>query len=105
MEYSKIIVDGPRPMVRRITLNRPEKRNPLSNELRGQMFHALEAADRDADVRVTVIRGAGSCFSAGYDLKSNSAEDSSRSTRPAGWPTGRGTWWRGFSESGTWPSR
>lgn len=74
MEYSKIIVDDPRPWVRRITLNRPEKRNPLSNELRGEMFHALEAADRDPEVRVTIVRGAGSCFSAGYDLSSNVAE-------------------------------
>ena len=69
MDYQKIIVDEPRPMLRRITLNRPDKRNPLSNELRGEMFHALEAADQDPEVRVMIIRGAGSCFSAGYDLK------------------------------------
>ena len=75
MEYSKIIVDDPRPYVRRITLNRPEKRNPLSNELRTQLFAALEAADTDPEVRVTIIRGAGSCFSAGYDLASNVAKD------------------------------
>ena len=29
---------------------------------------ALRAADVDDDVRVTIVRGAGSCFSAGYDL-------------------------------------
>jgi enoyl-CoA hydratase len=71
MDYRKIIVDDPRPQVRRITLNRPEKRNPLSNELRGELFHALQAADVDPNVRVTVIRGAGPCFSAGYDLASD----------------------------------
>jgi enoyl-CoA hydratase len=71
MEYTKIIVDDPRPHVRRITLNRPEKRNPLSNELRSELFAALQASDTDPEVRVTVIRGAGSCFSAGYDLASN----------------------------------
>jgi len=75
MEYTKIILDRPLPFVQRITLNRPEKRNPLSNELRTQLFHALEQGDQDEDVRVTVIRGAGSCFSAGYDLQSNVAED------------------------------
>jgi enoyl-CoA hydratase len=75
MKYSKIIVDDPRPYVRRITLNRPEKRNPLSNELRTELFAALEAADTDPEVRVTIIRGAGSCFSAGYDLASNVAKD------------------------------
>lgn len=75
MSYSKIIVDDPRPQVRRITLNRPDKRNPLSNELRTELFDALEASDTDPEVRVTIIRGAGSCFSAGYDLKSNVAKD------------------------------
>ncbi len=54
--------------LRRLTLNRPEKRNALSNELRGRLFKALEEGDRDQDVRVTILRGAGSCFSAGYDL-------------------------------------
>jgi len=71
MDYQKIIVDDPLPRVRRITLNRPEKRNPLSNELRTEMFHALEAADQDPAIRVTIIRGAGPCFSAGYDLTSD----------------------------------
>ncbi len=63
-----ILVDDPAPHVRRLTLNRPAKRNALSNALRGEMFAALEAADRDSDVRVIVIRGAGTCFSSGYDL-------------------------------------
>ena len=63
-----ILLDTPRPAIRRITLNRPEKRNALSNELRGVLFQALEDADRNEAVRVTIIRGAGSCFSAGYDL-------------------------------------
>ena len=51
MDYSKIIVDEPRPAIRRITLNRPDKRNPLSNELRSELFHALESGDKDPDVR------------------------------------------------------
>ena len=59
-----ILIDSPAPHVRRLTLNRPEKRNALSNELRGELFAALEAADRDPDVRVTILRGAGPCFSA-----------------------------------------
>jgi enoyl-CoA hydratase len=62
------IVDDPAPGVRRVTLNRPEKRNALNHQLRGELIHALQAADVDPDVRVTIVRGAGSCFSAGYDL-------------------------------------
>jgi len=75
MNYQKIIVDEPCATVRRITLNRPEKRNPLSNELRGELFDALETADQDDGVRVMMIRGAGPCFSAGYDLQSNVREN------------------------------
>ena len=66
-----ILLDDPRPRVRRITLNRPEKRNALSNALRSEIYAALAAADDDDDVSVTIIRGAGKCFSAGYDLQSN----------------------------------
>jgi enoyl-CoA hydratase len=66
--YSVILVDDPAPMVRRITLNRPEKRNALNHALRGELFDALHAGDADPDVRVQIVRGAGSSFSAGYDL-------------------------------------
>ena len=63
-----LLIDNPAPGVRRLTLNRPDKRNALSNALRGALFAALEEADKDPDVRVMVIRGAGKCFSSGYDL-------------------------------------
>jgi len=87
MDYQKIIVDHPLPRVQRITLNRPEKRNPLSNELRTELFHALEAGDQDPDIRVTIIRGAGPCFSAGYDLQSDSSKG-----QPFYTPGGLGNW-------------
>jgi enoyl-CoA hydratase len=74
MSEPLVLIDDPAPGVRRLTLNRPDKRNPLSNALRTELFAALEAADVDDDVRVSIIRGAGSCFSAGYDLKSNVAQ-------------------------------
>jgi enoyl-CoA hydratase len=68
MSYELILVDEPAPYVRRITLNRPEKRNALNHALRGEILHCLQHNDVDPDVRVTIIRGAGTCFSAGYDL-------------------------------------
>jgi len=67
-DYTVIIIDNPAPKVRRITLNRPEKRNALNHALRGELLHALKTGDMDADVHVQIIRGAGSSFSAGYDL-------------------------------------
>lgn len=66
-----VLVDRPRDRIARLTLNRPEKRNAMSNALRTQLFAALDAADRDPDIAVIVLRGAGSCFSAGYDLSSD----------------------------------
>ena len=68
---TRILVDAPLPGVRRITLNRPEKRNALDNALRGEIFEALEAHDRDPDVRVTIVRGAGPAFCSGYDLSAD----------------------------------
>ncbi len=63
-----LLVDDPRPGVRRLTMNRPDKRNSLVHPLRGAILEALRTADRDPEVKVTIIRGAGPAFSAGYDL-------------------------------------
>ena len=63
-----ILVDEPAPRVRRITMNRPEKRNSLIHPLRGAILGTLREHDADPDVSVTIIRGAGPSFSAGYDL-------------------------------------
>lgn len=68
MAYNVILVDEPTEGVRRITLNRPEKRNALFHPLRGEILHALREADQDDSIRVSIVRGAGKCFSAGYDL-------------------------------------
>jgi enoyl-CoA hydratase len=63
-----VLIDDPRPRVRRLTLNRPEKRNALNHRLRGELIDALQAGDQDPEIHVMVIRGAGKCFSAGYEL-------------------------------------
>ncbi len=63
-----VLIDGPAPHVRRFTLNRPEKRNALNHPLRGQLIEGLQAADLDDEVHVSIVRGAGTSFSAGYDL-------------------------------------
>ncbi|WP_145011674.1 enoyl-CoA hydratase-related protein [Mycobacterium marseillense] len=56
--------------VRRLTLNRPEKRNALNQQLLLELFDAVEFAADDAATSVVVIRGAGRCFSAGFDMSS-----------------------------------
>lgn len=72
-----ILVDTPAEHVRRVTLNRPEKRNAISTPLRVVLLEQLRANDNDPDVRVTIVRGAGPCFSAGYDLASGPLMDGS----------------------------
>jgi enoyl-CoA hydratase len=91
-----VLVDEPAPHVRRITLNRPEKRNALNHPLRGQLISALHAADLDPDIRVMIVRGAGSSFSAGYDLGGgNEGHEYPHYTAP-----GEGQWPRHVTE--TW---
>ena len=63
-----LLVDDPLPGVRRLTMNRPDKRNSLIHPLRGAILEALREADLDPDIKVSIIRGAGPSFSAGYDL-------------------------------------
>jgi E-phenylitaconyl-CoA hydratase len=52
-----------------ITLNRPDVRNAMNRELRGNLLEALQRVCEDSDIRVAVITGAGRTFSAGADLK------------------------------------
>lgn len=87
--YKHIIVDSPLEGVSRITLNRPDSRNALNNTIRGEIYSTLEDNDNDDTVRVTIIRGAGKAFCAGYDLKGNSDQD-----RPFHTAGGDGSWAR-----------
>jgi len=49
-------------------MNRPEVHNAFDAQMIGELADALVAADRDEAVRLVVITGTGSCFSAGADL-------------------------------------
>ena len=56
--------------VRFVTLNRPDKRNALNEELIDSLKVAFKTAEEDESVRVIVIRGAGGDFCSGADLAS-----------------------------------
>lgn len=53
-----------------LTLNRPEKRNALNDELITALKDAFREADRDESLRAIVIHGAGRDFCSGADLAS-----------------------------------
>ena len=50
-----------------ITLNRPEKRNALNDEMVVLLHQAFEQAGNDKEVKVIVLKAAGNVFSAGAD--------------------------------------
>ncbi len=60
--------DRPADGVALLTLDRPDRRNALSIELRDALSDALDALAGDDTVRCVVLTGAGSTFSAGFDL-------------------------------------
>jgi enoyl-CoA hydratase len=69
-EFENLLLDrvGTDERVARVTLNRPEKMNALSQELLFEFSEALHDLEADDSVRVIIVRGAGRTFSAGYDL-------------------------------------
>jgi enoyl-CoA hydratase/carnithine racemase len=59
------IADG----VATITLNRPQQRNAVNLQLAKDLFAAVKAVEAEPDARVVLVRGAGTAFCAGADLK------------------------------------
>jgi enoyl-CoA hydratase/carnithine racemase len=51
-----------------LTLNRPEKRNAMSDDMRTEFIHALERVAADKAIRALVLTGAGKGFCAGGDI-------------------------------------
>jgi len=95
-----VLVDDPGPGIRRLTLNRPDKHNALTYDLRGRLIDGLRTGDQDPEVRVMVVRGAGASFSAGYELAGgNEGQEPPWFTSP-----GEGYWPRHVTEGwmGIW---
>jgi len=60
----------------RLTLNRPQQFNALSEQLLAQLHAELDRIAEDRTARVVVIAGAGKAFCAGHDLKQMRANPS-----------------------------
>jgi enoyl-CoA hydratase/carnithine racemase len=81
--YRSIAV-GTSEHVHTITLNRPDRKNPLGPEMVNELLWALDDAKDDADVRVVILTGAGTAFSAGGDLKQMSSGEGPAPLEPKG---------------------
>ena len=55
--------------IARLTLNRPERLNALNFRIGVELLAVLDELDRDPDVRVVILTGAGRAFCAGDDLR------------------------------------
>jgi enoyl-CoA hydratase/carnithine racemase len=66
MTYATILASGG--PIARVTLNRPDKRNPIGAATCGELVHAFAALRDDPEVRVIILTGAGVAFSVGGDL-------------------------------------
>jgi methylglutaconyl-CoA hydratase len=60
--------------IARLTLNRPDTRNAMSQPLMRELATAAKQLAEDGSVRVIVLTGAGEVFSAGGDLKGMSQQ-------------------------------
>jgi enoyl-CoA hydratase len=54
--------------IRRFTFNRPEKLNAFTRDMYGELADLIIEAEHDDDVKVVIIRGAGTSFCSGQDL-------------------------------------
>jgi enoyl-CoA hydratase len=57
-----------KPPVAWVFLNRPEKKNAMSPEAWTEPIEIFAELDQDPEIRVVIVAGKGSCFSAGIDL-------------------------------------
>lgn len=66
---SELIQSSVENRVMTIRFNRPDKKNAILRSMYADAAAALRAAQADGNVRVVILTGAGTCFTAGNDLK------------------------------------
>jgi len=70
MEY-KTLLYGASGRIATITLNRPDRLNTIKPPMPEELEQAVIRANRDPEVRVIVLKGAGRGFCAGFDFSDN----------------------------------
>jgi len=67
-EYETIVISKAE-NIATIKLNRPERRNAISDKMGEELLLALDGVERDDEARVVILTGEGTAFCAGADLK------------------------------------
>ncbi|GIX46488.1 MAG: crotonase [Candidatus Tectimicrobiota bacterium] len=68
-----------------LTLNRPEKLNAINRQMLAELRHVLAAIDKDPEVGVVILTGAGRAFSAGFDISHEGEEREIYERQPDEW--------------------
>ena len=92
MPYDTLLYEKTGQIVK-VTLNRPDVLNAISDEMVKEIRLAIDEADADPGVRVVILTGAGRSFSAGYDIKPR--DDGRPAADPQGFEIGDyiKLWW------------
>ena len=92
MPYDTLLYEKTGQIVK-VTLNRPDVLNAISDEMVKEIRLAIDEADADPGARVVILTGAGRSFSAGYDIKPR--EDGRPAADPQGFEIGDyiKLWW------------
>lgn len=72
-EMDTVYAEAPEGGVQVVYMNKPDKKNAIDARMMDLLDDVLVAADRSDDVKVVVLRGAGSDFSSGGDLSQGDA--------------------------------
>ena len=73
-----LIIEGP---VAKIVLNRPEKLNALTHEMRAQLRDYTQQLRFDENVRAIIVTGEGRAFCTGADVGAHAARRAARRAR------------------------
>ena len=88
MEFETLLYETEGP-VATLTLNRPERLNTIVPPMPDELEQAVAAANRDPEVRVLVLRGAGRGFCGGFDFSDGLAHWSGAVSTERRWDPGR----------------
>lgn len=83
MEANQVVLTEKKGYIGYIILNRPEKLNAINRDMYVQLGLAADYMEEQDDVKVVVFKGAGRCFSAGFDLSSTGGKDNNVTQRRA----------------------
>lgn len=82
MNYETILYDVDQ-RVLTLTLNRPERLNAFTGQMKDELIDAFDRADADDDIRAIIVTGAGRGFCAGADLSAGGSTFSHNDERTA----------------------